>query len=214
MMGRRIPPIYNGERILIICEGYEESEYLNRLKSLRVWDGNFCIEIENAKSIDNIFAKYQYKYANGNYKLIFIFCDTEMHPYEQFISLKNRIDDMHGNKASSKVLFFSNPCTMQIILSHFEKVSLRTNSKSGNGQLIERLAGICDYRATEPQRTKLLKRVNRENYYTMKENLQGISDNYKVLPSTNVLELFDHLETYNKKWIASVNKAIEKETKK
>ena len=48
----------------------------------------------------------------------------------------------------------------------------------------------------------------------MKENLRGISDNYKVLPSTNVLELFDHLETYNKKWIASVNKAIEKETKK
>ena len=29
--------------------------------------------IENAKSIDNIFAKYQYKYANNNYKLILIF---------------------------------------------------------------------------------------------------------------------------------------------
>ena len=72
-MTRRIPLVHNGAKILIICEGYEEYDYLKRLKSLRVWDENFCIEVENAKSIDNIFAKYQYKYANNNYKLILIF---------------------------------------------------------------------------------------------------------------------------------------------
>ena len=209
-MSRRIPPIYNGERILIICEGYEESEYLNRLKSLRVWDGNFCIEIENAKSIDNIFAKYQYKYANGNYKLILIFCDTEMHPYEQFVTLKKQIDGMHGNKASNKILFFCNPCTMQIVLSHFAKASLKTNSKSKNGKLIENLVGICDYRATEKQREQLMEKINESNYRTMKNNLVGISDDCKDVPSTNVLDLFNNLEVYNKKWITNINKSIEK----
>ena len=50
-MARRIPLVHNGAKILIICEGYEEYDYLKRLKSLRVWDENFCIEVENAKSI-------------------------------------------------------------------------------------------------------------------------------------------------------------------
>lgn len=209
-MARRIPLVHNGAKILIICEGYEEYDYLKRLKSLRVWDENFCIEVENAKSIDNIFAKYQYKYANNNYKLILIFCDTEMHPYEQFETLKKQIDGMHGNKASNKILFFCNPCTMQIVLSHFAKVNLKTNSKSKNGKLIENLLGICDYRATEKQREQLMQNINESNYRTMKNNLVGISDDCKDVPSTNILDLFNNLEVYNKKWITSTNRAIEK----
>lgn len=209
-MTRRIPPVHNGAKILIICEGYEEYDYLKRLKSLQVWDENFCIEVENAKSIDNIFAKYQYKYANNNYKLILIFCDTEMHPYEQFVTLKKQIDGMHGNKASNKILFFCNPCTMQIVLSHFDKVSLNTSSKSKNGKLIKKLVDICDYRATEKQREQLMQKVDKTNYCVMKSNLNGISKDYRAVPSTNILDLFDNLEEYNKKWIASLNRAIEK----
>ena len=77
-MARRIPLTRTSAKILIICEGYEEYDYLTKLKSLGVWDDKFSIDIENAKSIDNIFARYQYRYANNNYKHILIYCDTEM----------------------------------------------------------------------------------------------------------------------------------------
>lgn len=209
IMDRRIPPIHTGAKILIICEGYEEYDYLTKLKGLGVWDDKFSIDIENAKSIDNIFAKYQYKYANNNYKLVVIFCDTEMYPCEKFVALRKLIDEMHGNKASNKILFFANPCTMQIILSHFAKVSLKTNSKSGNGVLISKYTGVCDYEATEKQRQQIFKKLNKINYQTMKNNLSGISENYTNVPSTNVSKLFDNLESYDKKWINSINKAIE-----
>lgn len=209
-MDRKIPQIQSGAKVLIICEGYEEYDYLTNLKSLDVWDNNFSIDIENAKSIDNIFAKYQYKYANNNYKLIVIFCDTEIHPYKQFLALKKQIDGMHGNKASNKILFFANPCTMQIILSHFAKVGLKTNSKRENGSLISKYTGVCNYRATEKQREQMLKKLDKNNYQTMKTNLLGISEKFTDVPSTNVRGLFDNLETYDKKWITNINKAIEK----
>lgn len=44
----------------------------------------------------------------------------------------------------------------------------------------------------------------------MKNNLVGISDDYKDVPSTNILDLFNNLEVYNKKWITNINKSIEK----
>ena len=99
---------------------------------------------------------------------------------------------------------------MQIVLSHFAKVSLKTNNKSKNGKLIENLLGICDYRATEKQREQLMQNINESNYRTMKNNLVAISDDCKDVPSTNILDLFNNLEVYNKKWITSTNRAIEK----
>lgn len=39
----------NKPRILIICEGYEEYEYLVALRDLKVWD-NYNIELVNAES--------------------------------------------------------------------------------------------------------------------------------------------------------------------
>ena len=55
-----------------------------------------------------------------------------------------------------------------------------------------------------------MQNINESNYRTMKNNLVGISDDCKDVPSTNILELFNNLEVYNKKWITSTNRAIEK----
>lgn len=38
-MPNRLPQIFDKHKICIICEGNEEYEYLNRLKSLGVWNG-------------------------------------------------------------------------------------------------------------------------------------------------------------------------------
>ena len=208
-MKRKLPPIKSENRILIICEGYEEFDYIQRLKKCDVWDKSISVEITNAKSIDNISALYSYKYRLGNYNLIVIFCDTEKYPYKQFLALKKKINDFHANRAADHIVFFANPCTLQIILSHFEKVRLTTNSKANNAPIIEKLTGIEDYRATESQRSALMKRITAENYTIMKKNISELNDTYTSIPSSNVLKLFYSLDNGDKAWIREINKKIE-----
>lgn len=84
----KVPIRQKGKRVLIICEGFEEYDYLNRIKECAVWSQDIRVDIKNAKSINEISARYEYEYQNGAYELIVIFCDTEKAPYEQFTTLK------------------------------------------------------------------------------------------------------------------------------
>ena len=206
-MSRRIPPLRAENRILILCEGSEEYDYLERLIRCGGW--KHCVRLKNVQSIDGLAPAYEYHYQSRSYCLVLVFCDTEKEPYEQFRALKNRIDDFHATHASEHVVFFANPCTMQIILSHFARVRLTTNSKTSNAALIEKLTGVTDYRATEKQRQAVLKKVTEQNYPVMKENLRGLSTDSGTVPSTNALRLFDKLETGDPTWPATVNRAIE-----
>ncbi len=207
-MNRKLPVINTAKRILIVCEGNEEEDYLERLKECGVWNREISVKIINAKSIDGIVAQYQYHYQNGNYELIIVFCDTEKEPYNQFLTLKAEIDKFHGNKASKKVVYFANPCTMQIVLSHFRAVKLKNNSKSANSTIIKELTGIDDYRASEKQRDVMMKKITGENYLTMKTNISQLSTDYRNVPSTNCKAMFDGLDGDSLKWIKDCNKGI------
>lgn len=104
-------------KICIICEGSEEYDYLNRLIQLGVWNNKYFINLVDAKGNGNIAARYQDKYQNGSYDLVFIFCDTDKKPYETYEDIKRKINDFHGvETAADEVVFFGNPCTMQIII--------------------------------------------------------------------------------------------------
>ena len=191
----KLPPKKNGNRILIICEGSEENDYITRLKECKVWNSNYSILPKNAKSIDNISAVFGYNYRSTNYDAIFIFCDTEKAPYEKFLKLHNAIGSIIGDrKQVSNVVYFSNPCTMQIVLSHFGEVSLKSNDKSVNAPLIKSLTGVVDYKATENQRMNMMKKINSENYRVMKNNIAKLPKDHTNVPSTNCLELFNKLE--------------------
>lgn len=210
-MRNRFPPAKRGNRILIICEGDEEYDYLKRLKSCQVWDQCICVELRNAQSIDNIAALYSYHYKNGAYKLILAFCDTEKYPYAQFLSLKKKINALYDtSKASESVVFFSNPCTMQIVLSHFAEVALTSNQKADNAQLIKKLVGIDEYRATEKQRSSIMCKITAENYATMKRNISSLSQIYDVVPSSNALTLFRALDQEDKAWMRKTIAKLEK----
>ena len=204
-----LPLIKDSIKILIVCEGYEEYDYLNRLKSLNVWSHNFSIDIKNARSIDNIASVYQYNYAANDYKLIVIFCDTEKAPYEKFLVMKEKIKAFHNKKSIDSIVFFANPCTMQIILSHFANISLKSNLKSDNASTIKKLTGINNYVANENQRKAIINKINANNYQTMKNNIVGLSQNYETIPSSNVIELFVGFEAGNNAWIKSITKKIE-----
>lgn len=93
---RKLPIVLHKHKICIICEGDEEFDYLSCLKSLNVWNDNYEVVLDNAKGNGNIPARYQDRYQSGSFEIVFIFCDTERKPYEQFEDIKRKINSFHG----------------------------------------------------------------------------------------------------------------------
>ena len=194
------------KRICVICEGFEEHDYFEKLKQCNVFDDIYKIKCKNAKSIDNISAVYQSQFQDDSNDLVVIFCDTEMSPYDKYERMKHSIDMYHDAQITQDIVFFANPCTMQIILSHFNKVNLTSNSKTINSKTIEQLTGVKDYEAKENQRHAIVRKITKTNYSAMKKNLASIKTNYKVVPSTNFLDLINKLEQSNTEWINNIVK--------
>ena len=164
---------YNKTKICIVCEGYEEYEYLDKLIKLNVFDKNYDIDLVNAKGNGNIFARYQDIYQRNKYHIIFVFCDTEQKPYEQFNDIKNKIDELYDCKGiSNKLVIFANPCTMQVILLHFGDIALKSSQKSKNAEDIEKLTGIKGYNANEEKRNELFDKITKDNYSEMRERIK------------------------------------------
>ncbi len=209
-MANKLPPAGNKNSILIVCEGAEESDYVDRLKDCGVWSNRFSVQSKNAKSINNIFAMYSYYYQANNHKLIVIFCDTEKFPYNQFIAMRQKIDKFHGKRVADRVVFFVNPCSLQVVLLHFEAVRLISNSKTDNAATVERLTGVKDYKATAQQRKSIVSKITAKNYIEMEQRLAQLKDKYSDVPSSNILQLFTALDMGDLKWISSINQKIEK----
>lgn len=207
-MRRKLPLIRTNKQILIICEGHEEYDYLDSLKKCGVWSSKYDIKLKNAKALDNISPQYQYEYQNNNYDIILIFCDTEMAPCNQYKKLVENINAFHGKSISKQIIYFGNPCTMQLILSHFGSIKLSSNSKTVNSKQIKTLTGVSDYNALDNQRAAIMKKITSANYNVMKSNLSSISNDDKVVPSTNFLELLQNLENDDYSWIDRLNKKL------
>lgn len=197
---------YSQKKICVICEGSEEYDYFSKLIEINVFHQNYKFKLKNAKSIDNIAAVYQNEFQNDNSDLILIFCDTEIKPYSQFQNLIKKIDKYHNKKLAKDIVFFANPCTMQIILSHFSSVRLMSNNKAKNSPLIKRLTGVDEYQAKANQREAIMKLVDSSNYSFMKANLITISCKWEETPSTNFIELLDKLEQADTSWINKIEK--------
>ena len=198
---------YNKIKICIVCERYAEYDYLDRLIKLNIFDKAYDINLVNAKGNGNIFARYQDIYQRNKYHIIFVFCDTEQKPYEQFMDIKDKIDELYDQKGiSDKLVIFANPCTMQIILFHFGDIVLKSSQKAKNAEDIERLTGIKGYNASEEKRKELFDKITKENYGEMRERIKSLSTNSNDENSSNISKFFDYLEEYYEKWYESINK--------
>ena len=184
-------------RICIIAEGNEEKYYLERIVAFHYFDSeNFCISsIKNAHGIDRIFSLFQDAYSGGAYDLIIIFCDGDNNS-SQFKKMKNRIDEelFGGNDVANHIVFFANPVTLQIVLSHFDKVILTHKSKANNSSVVESITGIVNYKAKEEQILEMVSHIKYDSYHDMKKNLSTISKSVDDTPSTNFLDLIDVFE--------------------
>lgn len=195
-----------GRKICIICEGDEEKDYINALLNKKVFSEKYCFSDPiNAKSINNIYNRYTDRYQSNSYDLVLIFCDTDKGPSEKYKEIKQRINDFHGIDIADDIIIFGNPCTMQIILSHFKDIKLTSQSKHVNAKYIEELAGIKGYDATEEQRKNLFSKIKRNNYEIMKENIKKLSTNDEDTSSTNFLKFIENFENDDDSWIDEIN---------
>ena len=197
-----------GKKICIICEGYEELEYIETLKSKAVFSDKYDFITINAKSINTIMSRYQEKYQSDSYSLVLIFCDTDKGPSEKYKEIKKKINDFHGEDVADDIIIFGNLCTMQIILSHFGNVKLTTQSKATNSKYIKEYVGISNYKATQEQRKELFSKIKRNNYEKMKENVAKLSTDDNVTSSTNILKFFEKFESDDTSWIEKINNRL------
>ena len=105
---------------------------------------------------------------------------------------------------SNNIVIFANPCTMQIILLHFDNILLKSNQKSKNAKIIEKLIGIKDYNAKKDRRFELFNKITKDNYNNMRKRIKTLSTDYNEKNSTNINEFLNQLEKYDDKWVDNV----------
>ena len=204
-----LPQISKKQKICIICEGFEDHSYINRLKELSVWNDVYEFVPINVKSASSIFPRYQNEYNNNSYSAILVFCDTDKAPYREYAPLKKKINEFHSKtSASGKVVIFANPCTMQIILSHFGDVMLTTQSKKTNAPLIFELTGVENYDAHDDQVKAICRKITKTNYEAMKVRIAEINRGDQTTSSTNFMDFIAKFESDDLKWIKTLNKAL------
>lgn len=203
------PLISKGQKICVICEGFEEYAYMTRLNELNVWNPAYDVHLDNAEGNGNIFARYQDRFHSASYDLVLVFCDTEKRPYKQYNDIKSKINEFHDNpKAASKVIVYANPCTMQIILSHWAQVSLTTAAKKTNAPLIQQYTAIQNYKATSAQRKTLMGLITLANFQTMLLNIQNLPQDDTCKGSTNFETFANRLQNPDTSWIDEIKKVL------
>lgn len=211
-MTNKLPIISTKKNICIVCEGDEEYEYLEKLLSLHVWNDEYDIVLENAEGNGNIPARYQDKYQNGAYDVVLAFCNTDRKPYEQYIDIKRKINEFHGfEDAAKNVLIYGNPCTMQIIIEHWDDIKLPSHLKKKNAPIIEQLIGLVGYKGKKEQREELFSHIDSKNYKLMSERIKQLPDNDEIKGSSNFGRFIDMFSSKDDRWIAELNKKIEEE---
>ena len=205
----KLPVLDKKHKICVICEGYEDVAYFNRLLELGVWNSTYEFSPMNAKSASNIPAMFQDTFQNDRYEIILVFCDTDKAPYREYTQIKKKINSfLNKQKAASKLVIFANPCTMQIILSHFGDVSLKNQGKKTNAAEIEKWTGVKDYDAHEDQIKEICSKIFRRSYVGMKQRVAAINFPDTTSCSTNFSVFLEHFESEDTKWISAIQKYL------
>ena len=206
----KLPVLEKKHKICVICEGNEDFAYFNRLLELNVWNKTYDFLTVNVKSASNIPAKFQDAFQNDRYEIILVFCDTDKAPYREYVQVKKKINNFLGKqKAAEKLIIFANPCTMQIILSHFGDVSLKNQGKRTNAAEIEKWTGIKNYDAHEEQIKEICGNIFQRSYNDMKSRVSAINFSDTTPCSTNFIIFLERFENENTKWVSAIQKYLQ-----
>ena len=205
------PTFLSKHKVCVICEGLEEFLYFNRLLELNLWSTVYHFTPINAKGESNVFARFQDAYNNDNYEIVIIFCDTDKRPSEEYLKLKAKVNNFFDMRdAAQKLILWANPCSMQIILSHFGNVALSTQAKKTNAPIIEALTGVKDYDGHEKQVKSICNQIHRSSYGEMKERLRKEQYNDEETGSSNVVYFVELFERDDIDWIKDINRYLDR----
>lgn len=206
------PPITYKPKVCVICEGLEEKIYFDRLTKIGVLNKHYRFFPQDAGGQAKIFAKFQAVYQNDNYDVILILCDTDKKPHKGYNEMRKRINEQFNSRTAvtNRIVIYTNPCTMQIVLSHFAEVELKTQSKSVNAPIIEKLTGVSGYKAKKKQIEDICKQITHTSYFSMKERIRKINKPFSEVPSTNFIQFLELFENDNDDWINEINKVLNK----
>ena len=210
----RLPQIDHRHRVCVICEGNEDFEYFKRLKEIKVWNDVYEFVPQNARGESNIASLYTSIYQNDSYEVVLIFCDTDKAPQAQYQLLKKKLIEFHGGDRrlrTDRFVIFANPCTMQIVLSHFGDVSLKNQGKKTNADIIERLTGIVGYDAHQEQIRELCGKIYQRSYPEMRRRVALINNPDTEPASTNFIEFLQVFEDADVKWISDIRNYLDKQ---
>ena len=118
------------------------------------------------------------------------------------------IEKILGNGNAEKIITFTRPCTLQVILSHFGDVELKTQSKSAAQKDVYRLADINNYDAHQEQLEAICQKIYRRSWEDMMERLKLLSTAPNDIPSSNIKMLFDRLCSDDISWIDELNEYV------
>jgi len=210
VMSSRPPFLCNqmpSRSVCLILEGYEEDYYFKRLLELPVFSSKYSIKPINAKSASNIPAKYQEALASDSHSIVLVICDRDRKP-DAYNAVVQGIEEILGNHNAHKIITFTRPCTLQVVLSHFGDVELTTQAKTAAQEDVYRLTGIKNYQAHQDQLKEICKKIFLRNWECMIKRLRLLSTNPDDIPSSNMSMLFERLCSDDVSWIDEVNKSI------
>lgn len=202
-----LPPFLQGNnlhKVCLILEGYEEEYYFKKILEFPCFKGTYEIKPINAKTASNIPAIYQQEYSKNKYEIVLVVCDKDRKP-EQYEKVMSGIDSILGPDKAKEVVTYTSPCTLQVILSHFDEVSLTTQAKKTARPIVKALTGVDGYDAHKDQLEAICKQIHLSTYPKMKERIGKLSTNPDMIPSTNMLTLLDRLESQDAGWISEIN---------
>lgn len=207
----KFPPFLHGRKfrrsVCLILEGYEEYYYFKKLLTLGVFSPVYDIKLINAKSASSIPAKYQDALASNSSSIVLIVCDRDRTPRE-YEGILQGIENIVGNGRGEKIITFTRPCTLQVILYHFGEATLTTPAKRAARVDVLRLTGVAHYDAHQRQLDDICQKIHRRSWDVMRGRLKLLSTDPNDMPSSNMDLLFERLCTDDFAWIDDLNKAI------
>ncbi len=198
---------FKKHNVCLILEGFEEKFYFDKILKFPCFSKVYNVKTINAKTASNIPIRFQEEYAKNIHEIVLVVCDKDRKP-EQYDNIVEKLDLILGPGLSKNVIYFTSPCTLQVILSHFSDVKLVTQAKKECAPIVKELTDVDNYDAHEEQIKEICSKIHYRTYDEMKNRIALISGDPNDIPSTNLLELFQNLESDDVSWISDINNSL------
>lgn len=97
----------------------------------------------------------------------------------------------------------------QIISKHWTDENLKSPAKPVNAPLIEKYAGVRNYKGRADQIREIMEQVTAENYVDMRQRVEHLTTDDSIISSSNFGKFILLLESDDSGWIDRINSSIE-----